>query len=614
MAKIYKIALTFLLFGLLPTSVHAATLFFSPSSGEYAVGKTLSVSLYISSADQAMNAASGVISFPSDKLEVSSLSKTGSIFSLWVQEPSFSNSAGTINFEGIVLNPGFTGSSGKAITITFKAKAAGNALLSFSSGSVLANDGQGTNILSGSGNARFDLGNAITNIPEASIPSTISGAISVPKISSPTHPDSNEWYSNGNPVFKWNLPTGVTEVRLVLSKKAGTSPQIKYAPPIAEKALTEIDDGVWYLNVQFKTAQSLSKISSFKFNIDTTKPADFTINRYDNDDATNPRPLLMFESSDGLSGIDHYEMKIGGGDWFKIESENDGKSYKLPPQKFGTHEVLVKATDKAGNSISTSAKIILKPASIQKPTIKEVISPKMRIGETITIKGVITKETEDEKAVKTVAVVADIFNIKDDDSSGQISEFVEGVDERLIKTTESPIDESGNFDVKIDSLKIGTYNIQIYGKDERGMVSDASSDIAIEVTDNKPFYAQFVGWVSDAISRGFNGLINLVANGWQSVIVGAFGAALIYWLARRAIPFLIMKAQRTAYIVGEYKLNKRLLRSNQKAQFEIKILYDDLQKELILFKKIKQHRKLHPEEKYFKEKLEKYLKLLKTFR
>ena len=97
---------------------------FSPSSGEYAVGGVFSVSVYVSSADQAMNAASGAISFPPDKLEVISLSKTGSIFTLWVQEPLFSNSSGAVNFEGIALNPGFTGIGGKLITVNFKAKAA----------------------------------------------------------------------------------------------------------------------------------------------------------------------------------------------------------------------------------------------------------------------------------------------------------------------------------------------------------------------------------------------------------------------------------------------------------------------------------------------------------
>ena len=109
---VYKIALIFLFFGLLPVSTEAATLYFSPSSGEYVVSRTLSVSVYVSSAGQAINSASGIISFPQDKLEVTSLSRTGSIFTLWVQEPSFSNSAGTVNFEGVVLNPGFTGATG----------------------------------------------------------------------------------------------------------------------------------------------------------------------------------------------------------------------------------------------------------------------------------------------------------------------------------------------------------------------------------------------------------------------------------------------------------------------------------------------------------------------
>ena len=93
MVKIYKIIWLLLFLGLLPSGAEAATLSFSPSFGSHASGNTFSVGVFVSSADQAMNAASGAISFPADKLEVISLSKTGSIFTLWVQEPSFSNSA-----------------------------------------------------------------------------------------------------------------------------------------------------------------------------------------------------------------------------------------------------------------------------------------------------------------------------------------------------------------------------------------------------------------------------------------------------------------------------------------------------------------------------------------
>jgi hypothetical protein len=104
-----------------------------------------------------MNAASGVVSFPTDKLQVVSVTKSGSIFSLWVQDPSFSNSSGKVNFEGIVLNPGYTGSRGKLVNITFRTRAEGSATISFLSGSVLANDGSGSNILTSSGKATINI-------------------------------------------------------------------------------------------------------------------------------------------------------------------------------------------------------------------------------------------------------------------------------------------------------------------------------------------------------------------------------------------------------------------------------------------------------------------------
>jgi hypothetical protein len=96
-----------------------------------------------------MNAASGDISFPSDKLQVLSITKTNSVMGLWIRDPSFTNSLpfGDIHFEGIVLNPGFTGNDGRLVSITFQAIAPGDAPIAFSSGAVLANDGNGTNIL-----------------------------------------------------------------------------------------------------------------------------------------------------------------------------------------------------------------------------------------------------------------------------------------------------------------------------------------------------------------------------------------------------------------------------------------------------------------------------------
>ena len=167
-------------------SAYAATLYFSPTTGSHTVGSTFTVGIYVSSPGQSMNAASGEISSPSNSLQVVSLSEVGSIMNLWVQNPSFSNSVGTVDFQGIVLSPGFTGSNEKVLDVTFKVKAAGTAPLTFQSGSVLANDGNGTDILTGFGSAKFALGTSIYAAPP--IVNTPSFSITEVTSTDPTNP------------------------------------------------------------------------------------------------------------------------------------------------------------------------------------------------------------------------------------------------------------------------------------------------------------------------------------------------------------------------------------------------------------------------------------------
>jgi hypothetical protein len=128
---------------------HAATLNLVPSVGSYKTGDTIRVKVSVSSTSS-INAVSGKISYPSDILSLTSISKAGSIVNLWAQEPSYSNNSGQASFEGVILS-GYTGSSGTIITLTFKANLAGKANLKFASGSVLANDGNGSEVFSGGG-------------------------------------------------------------------------------------------------------------------------------------------------------------------------------------------------------------------------------------------------------------------------------------------------------------------------------------------------------------------------------------------------------------------------------------------------------------------------------
>ena len=356
MAKIYKTALIFVCLSMLPATAEAATLYFSPSSGSYAVGDTLTVNIYVSSADQVMNAASGVVSFTQDKLEITSLSENGSIFTLWVQKPSLSNSASAVNFEGIILNPGFTGATGKIVTVNFRVKAAGAALLNFSSGSVLANDGKGTNILASLGDAQFSLGGAAPTVPETAMLTAEGVPTSAPQIFSPTHPDPNKWYAGKDAKFIWSVSHGTIGTRLLADENPRAVPVVTYASAIGEKEVADFADGIWYFHAQLRNADGWGEVSHFRFQVDTTPPESFDIKFLKGAGAINAKPIVLFDTADSLSGVDYYRLKIGEGDYITVSKEMaESGSYTLPNQTPGRKTIFVEAVDKAGNFTSASA-------------------------------------------------------------------------------------------------------------------------------------------------------------------------------------------------------------------------------------------------------------------
>ena len=140
-----------------PFIASAATLSLTPSSATVGAGNIFTVKLLVNTQGQAINSADAVLNFPTDLLRVVSISDSDSIFSLWVQNPIFSNNNGTISFTGGLPTPGFTGSAGNIINIVFQAEKAGTASVLISSGDVFANDGLGTDILNASNPAQFTL-------------------------------------------------------------------------------------------------------------------------------------------------------------------------------------------------------------------------------------------------------------------------------------------------------------------------------------------------------------------------------------------------------------------------------------------------------------------------
>ncbi|OGF59518.1 hypothetical protein A3I36_00285 [Candidatus Giovannonibacteria bacterium RIFCSPLOWO2_02_FULL_45_28] len=147
-----------------------ASLYISPLTENPRALSNFTVTIKADSLGEPVNAVRGVLTFPRDRLEIIGISKIGSILNLWVEEPRFSNVDGTLKFQGGVPNPGFMGSGGTVLHVIFRAKSAGATSLIWKEGEVLANDGKGTNILTGLQNLDFFVDEAFAAAPNVPAP------------------------------------------------------------------------------------------------------------------------------------------------------------------------------------------------------------------------------------------------------------------------------------------------------------------------------------------------------------------------------------------------------------------------------------------------------------
>jgi hypothetical protein len=98
-------------------------------------------------ADQPINVISASIRVPVTELSVESLSKEGSIITLWSEEPSYTD--GVVHFSGgVVTESGFSG-SGKVLSLGVRPLIPGEVTIYFDEVHMLAHDGTGSEVSCG---------------------------------------------------------------------------------------------------------------------------------------------------------------------------------------------------------------------------------------------------------------------------------------------------------------------------------------------------------------------------------------------------------------------------------------------------------------------------------
>ncbi|MEK7462634.1 MAG: Ig-like domain-containing protein [Patescibacteria group bacterium] len=387
-SKLSSLFIFFILYGLTTSVAAAASLSLAPGSGSYAPGATFTVRLSVNSQGQSINAADGTLKFDPSQLSVVSATRAGSIFNLWVTEPTFSNTAGTVTFSG-GLPSGYTGSGGNIMSVTFKAKGSGTTKVSVSNGSVLANDGQGTNVLSSMGSASFSIqaaapaptptpsdSEAEEEVAEYTPPANTPAA---PKVTSSTHKDPNAWSNVKTASLEWEIPTGITAVRTLLDDHSSSIPTKIYDSPIHNIDLT-LDEGVSYFHIQFKNADGWGKVTHYRLAIDSEKPTGISISQSKDTDLNAPEQKFVVDVDDAASDVLKFKIQLDSNEPFEYKKENKESSIPVANLTPGYHTVIMEGFDEAGNSIigtySFTIETFAAPVFTEVPTeISEQIIP-----------------------------------------------------------------------------------------------------------------------------------------------------------------------------------------------------------------------------------------------
>lgn len=325
-----------------------ASLYLSPNNGTFYVGNTFDVSIFVNTGDKNVNTVRVDLKFDPKKIQLANPTTGKSFISVWIAPPSYSNTEGTLTFQGGLPSPGINTSAGLVSTITFRAISPGDADIHFlNSSQILLDDGNGTNALNSMEMAEY----SIAVLPPEG-----------PKVSSLTHFDLNKWRKNNNPTFSWEKTEGVADFSHMIDQDSQGVPDSVSEGPGTSISYSNMQDGIWYFHIKAKKDEAWGGTSHYVALIDSSSPASFQI-KVDPAERTAVRqPMISFMTTDALSGIDHYEIKLvdvtadreNKEDTFFIETSSP---YQLTKLDLGSYIVVVRAFDKAGNWRDESVKL-----------------------------------------------------------------------------------------------------------------------------------------------------------------------------------------------------------------------------------------------------------------
>jgi hypothetical protein len=470
------------------SSVEAASLFLVPEASQAKVGDNFHIDVRLDTNDQSINAVQTKINFPANILKLNNTDKTDSVFNFWLQEPAISQEIGVLQFISGTTK-GISGSTLEVLRLNFTVLEAGEAALSFSESAVTANDGRGTDVLSEIRGVtiKTELASSVAGseaitpiehtIPPAqpaqeqpvpiereAVPSGVRPK--APEVRVPLYPDQEGWYNQlGEVTVFWNLPDDITRIATALDRNPNTSPENIEGGLSTGKKFGALDEGIWYVHVQFRNNIGWGPETHYRIALDLTPPLPFEVS-IDPEVSDNPTPGVTFETQDAMSGVSHSQIFIDG----QAPLSFPNNDVKLPPQSPGKYTMVVKVFDLAGNSVEDIQEFEILP--LPTPTIN-FISGSVATEEQLFVSG---------KSIVSAFVDIRVYNSK----------------QKEVYRASVLSEDVGNWSAAINgNLAAGGYSLTATARDGRGAMSFPTEPRAFRIRPATVISLGFVdlGWI-----------------------------------------------------------------------------------------------------------------------
>jgi hypothetical protein len=235
----------------------------TPSSGSYNPGNTLTVSVYVNSGGQGVNAVQADFTYPASLLQFQSINPSGSAFSI---DAASSGGSGSVSIARGNISA-VSGSNLLVAQVTFQVLSAGTASITFSGSSAVVSSSSNQDILNTKSGASYTISNPAPPAPPPSSGSDSgsSGGGSAPTTSTPSSggvnkkpaPPSSSQPSSSTPAPDANTPstpapesdtpaTPATDTQQPAAKKSNWLPTVGLVAG-AVVALGAVGAAAWWM-------------------------------------------------------------------------------------------------------------------------------------------------------------------------------------------------------------------------------------------------------------------------------------------------------------------------------------------------------------------------------